>query len=195
MGMNPDLVIFYWLNNLVEKSPLLDTLALFIVNDYALPALFAFIVGALWFAGRDEREREVFKRGVLFTLLGLLAANLMVKICWIIFFRPRPFADLENVKILFYRPSVSSFPSEPVATLAALAFGVFLFERRVGAVMLLLTFLFALARVMAGAHYPSDVVAGALIGVGAVYLPMRYVPALNDLQTRVIGLAKKFGLQ
>lgn len=192
--MNPDIVLFYWLNGLVGLHPLSDAAALYLVNDYALPALFAFIVGALWFAGHDETERDAFKRGVLFTLIGVLVANLIVKLAWMSLFRPRPFAVLDNVRILFYRPSVSSFPSEPVATLMALAFGVWLFERRVGAVMLTLTILFALARVMAGVHFPSDVIAGVLIGLGAVYVPYRYMPALNNLNTRIISLAKRFGL-
>ena len=192
--MNPEVVLFFWLNRLTGLHPLLDTAALYLVNDYALPALFAFIVGALWFAGHDENERDAFKRGVLFTLTGVLVANLIVKLAWMSFFRPRPFAVLDEVKILFYRPSVSSFPSEPVATLMALAFGVWLFERRVGAVMLTLTVLFALARVMAGVHFPSDVIAGAVIGIGAVYVPYRYLPGLNRLNTQIISLAKRFGL-
>jgi membrane-associated phospholipid phosphatase len=123
--MNPDVIVFHWLNDLTGVSPLLDTLARYIVNDYAIPALFAFIVGALWFAGSDDAARDRFKRGVLFTLIGLLIANLIVKLFWMAYFRPRPFAVEEGVKLLFYRPSVSSFPSEPVATLAALACGVF----------------------------------------------------------------------
>ncbi len=192
--MNPDVALFYWLNDLTDKLAALDTIALYLVNDYAVPALFAFIVGALWFAGRDERARDVFKLGVLYTLFGLLVANLIVKLCWLAFFRPRPFAELENVKLLFYRPSVSSFPSEPVATLMALAFGVFLFERRVGSAMLALTFAFAFTRVMAGVHYPSDVIAGALLGAGAVYLPYRYCAPLRAMNLHLIGLAKRFGL-
>lgn len=192
--MNPDVALFYLLNGLTGRLAALDTLALYIVNDYAVPALFAFVVGALWFAGGDERERVVFKIGVLYTLFGLLVANLIVKLCWMTFFRPRPFAELDNVKLLFYRPSVSSFPSEPVATLTALAFGVFLFERRAGAAMLALTCAFAFTRVMAGVHYPSDVLAGALLGAGAVYLPYRYFAPLRAVNLYIIGLAKRFGL-
>lgn len=192
--MNPDAAIFYWLNGLIGNSSLLDTTVRYIVNDYALPALFAFLLGACWFAGKHAAERDRFKRGVLWTCFGVLTANLVVKLCWMTFFRPRPFAVLDNVNILFYRPSVSSFPSEPVATLTALACGVFLFERRVGAILLTLTFLFAVARVMAGVHYPSDVLAGALIGAGAVYLPYRFAPALDRWFARMIGLAKRFGL-
>jgi len=192
--MNPDHAAFYWLNSLVGKAALLDTAALYLVNDYALPALYAFIVGACWFAGHNPAERAHFKRGVLWTCVGVLCANLVVKLFWMTWFRPRPFAALDDVKILLYRPSVSSFPSEPVATLMALACGVFLFERRVGAVLLALTILFAGARVMAGAHYPSDALAGALIGAGAVWLPYRFAPRLNRLFARLINLANRFGL-
>ena len=79
-------------------------------------------------------------------------------------------------------------------TLAALAFGVWLCERRLGTVMLVLTAAFAFTRVMAGVHYPTDVVAGALIGGLAVYLPYRHWAGLDRLKTYTIRLAKRFGL-
>lgn len=192
--MNPDAALFHLINNLTGTSLPLDAVALLIVNDYAMPTLFALVVGGLWFAGRDEVEREKCKSAVLYALIGLLIANLIVKGFWMMFFRPRPFAVEEGVKLLFYRPSVSSFPSEPVATLAAIAMGVFLFERRLGWVMVALTVAFAFTRVMAGVHYPSDVIAGGLIGGLAVYLPYRYVPALATVNLRVIDFAKRFGL-
>jgi undecaprenyl-diphosphatase len=192
--MNPDAWLFHLINNLTHTFPPLDAAALLIVNDYALPALFAFLVGALWFSGHTETERERYQRGVLGTVVGVLVGNLVVKLFWIAFFRPRPFAVEDGVKLLFYRPSVSSFPSEPVMTLAALAFGVWLCERRLGTVMLVLTAAFAFTRVMAGVHYPTDVVAGALIGGLAVYLPYRHWAGLDRLKTHAIRLAKRFGL-
>lgn len=192
--MNPDVVLFHWINNLTGTFSWLDTAALAIVNDYAIPALFAFIVGGLWFAGSTDGERDAYQRSVIYAFIGLLLANLIVKLCWMLFFRFRPFAVEEGVKLLFYRPSVSSFPSEPVATLAALGLGVWLAARRLGVIMLLLTFLFAFTRVMAGVHYPSDVIAGFLIGVLSVYLPYRYIPALGVFSAQLIGLAKRFGL-
>jgi undecaprenyl-diphosphatase len=192
--MNPDSALFHLVNNLAGASPILDAFVSFLVNDYALPALFAFIVGALWFAGADRAQHERNQRGVLYTLLGLLIANVIVKACWMLFFRPRPFAMEDGVKLLFYRPSVSSFPSEPVATLTALAFGVFLFQPRLGSLMLGLTFAFAFGRVMAGVHYPSDVIVGVLIGVLAVYLPYRNLGVLDPLYGHLIRLANRFGL-
>ncbi len=192
--MNPDVALFHLINNLTATFPLLDSVARLVVNDYALPSLFAFIIGALWFAGRDQAEHEKYQRAVLYALIGLLIANVIVKMFWMAFFRPRPFAMEEGVKLLFYRPSVSSFPSEPVATLSALATGVFLFDRKLGWMMVALTSAFAFTRVMAGVHYPSDVIAGGLIGSLAVYLPYRFVPMLGKLNARVIRLARKFGL-
>src|SRR5581483_8019201 len=133
--MNPDVALFHLVNNLTGTFELVDRAALLVVNDYALPALFAWIVGALWFAGGTIQERERYERFVLYVVMGVLLANLVVKLCWMSFFRPRPFAVEEGVKLLFYRPSVSSFPSEPVATLAAMAAGVWLAQPRLGWLM------------------------------------------------------------
>lgn len=192
--MNPDVAVFHLINQLTGLNPLVDEVARFVVNDYAMPTLFAFVIGGLWFAGGTPEERERCQRAVLYAIVAVVLANLAVKFFWIAFFRPRPFAVEEGVKMLFYRPSVSSFPSEPVATLAALAFGVFLLERRVGAVLLALMTVFAFTRVMAGVHYPSDVLAAALLGGLGAYLPYRYVPALGKVFAWTLGLARQFGL-
>lgn len=192
--MNPDVALFHWFNQFAGQSVWLDWLVRALVNDYAVPTLFAFVIGGLWFAGASQAVREANQRGVLYALLGLLLANLVVKVNWMLYFRPRPFAIEEEVKLLFYRPAVSSFPSEPVATLIALATGVWLYNRRVGWGLLALTIAFALARVIAGVHYPSDVLGGAAIGFLATGVLYRYVKILDRLVALVIHTGRQVNL-
>jgi undecaprenyl-diphosphatase len=171
--MNPDVTLFHWINNFAGTSPLLDTVTRALVNDYALPTLFALISGAVWFAGADDEQTRLNQRGVLYALIGIALANVLIKLFQLNFFRPRPFAT-ETVKLLFYRPSVSSFPSEPVATMFCFVTGMWRFNRPVARGLLVVTLLFSAARVLAGVHYPSDILGGAVIGILCVWLPLRW---------------------
>jgi undecaprenyl-diphosphatase len=63
-----------------------------------------------------------------------------------------------------------SFPSDHAAVAFAIAFAVLAFSRRAGSVFLAAATLISLSRFALGLHYPSDVLAGALIGWAAALL-------------------------
>jgi len=54
-----------------------------------------------------------------------------------------------------------------------LAFGIWLYDRTLGTILLALAAILAFSRVYVGTHYPGDVVGGAVLGIavaGALYL-------------------------
>lgn len=60
----------------------------------------------------------------------------------------------------------SSFPSDHAALFFTLAIGVFFISRRLGIFALIYTTLFiCLPRIYLGLHFPTDIVAGAIIGI------------------------------
>ena len=63
-----------------------------------------------------------------------------------------------------------SFPSDHAAVAFAIAFGVLAFSRRAGILFLAAATLISLSRIALGLHYPSDVLAGALVGWAAALL-------------------------
>lgn len=191
--MNPDLALFHFLNDLAGRSPLLDWVVRALVNDYAVPTLLALMLGGLWASGSTEQERRRNQRAILYALIGLAVANAIMRGLQVYYFRPRPFAT-ETVKLLFYRPSVSSFPSVPVATMFCYVTGVWSANRRAALVMLAFTVAFAAARVIAGVHYPSDIVGGAFFGILATWLPMRYLGVLSPAVDWVVRLGQRFDL-
>ena len=190
--MNPDVALFHFLNDFAGQSPALDWLVRALVNDYAVITLMALSLGALWFAGGD-RDRPRNQRAVLMALLGIAIVNVLIKLMQLYYFRPRPFAT-ETVKLLFYRPSVSSFPSEPVATMFCFVAGVWAFNRPVARVLLIVASAFALSRVVAGVHYPADVVGGALLGVACTWLPVHHGRVLEPALRVVLLLSQRFNL-
>ncbi len=88
--------------------------------------------------------------------------------------RPRPFVtyDIEPLISAF---SSTSFPSGHTAQLFCAATVISLFRRKYAAPMFLLAFMVAVSRMYLYAHYPTDVLAGAIIGVAAAWFTIEYI--------------------
>ena len=188
--MNPDVWLFHLLNNFVGTIPALDWITRALVNDYAIPTALSLAAVWLWFAGDTEEERTRNRRAVIFIALGILFSQAFIKDLAQYYFRPRPFAT-ETVKLLFYRPSVSSFPSIPIAAAFTFAAGAWYGDKRVAKFLIGLGVLYALARVYAGVHYPSDVIGGALIGAGMVYIILRLRFVFEPIADFAIRIARR----
>jgi len=79
--------------------------------------------------------------------------------------RERPFARHSTVQELIAHRPGRSFPSRHVASAVAMASIGRRAHPRLGGVMGWLGWLLGMSRVAAGLHYPSDVLAGAALGV------------------------------
>ena len=98
--------------------------------------------------------------------LCFLIANLLLKN---LVARPRPYQTFPDLTTLTRRPRDYSFPSGHTAigfaSAAALFWSVPKKQRWIAVVLLVLSVLVALSRVYLGVHYPTDVLAGTVIGV------------------------------
>ena len=163
-----DELIVIWLNGLSGRSEAFDALMEVLMSDYLAPVWGSLVLLGLWFHGASADERWFNQ---LTTIAGALAvglANAQVMIANQLIFRSRPFVDLD-VAVRFYEPTDSSFPANPASVGFAIATAVFLRHRKLGGALYVLAGLWGVARVFAGVHYPSDILAGAAIGaVGAV---------------------------
>ena len=103
---------------------------------------------------------------VFFAVLSPLLAGELIK--WVVG-RGRPFvggqANTFNFAPFAGTEAHASFPSAHVITAAALAFAVSAVWPRARGAMIVYALLIAATRLVLLAHHPSDVVAGALIGV------------------------------
>ncbi|GAA2520868.1 bifunctional phosphatase PAP2/diacylglycerol kinase family protein [Streptomyces levis] len=135
--------------------------------------------GVVWLAAaaalaatRTPRARRAATRGLASTALAALATRALgprpVR-------RPRPaLAPYPLLRRL--RPVTTSFPSGRAARAAAFAAGVALESPAWGAVTAPVAGSVALARVRDRAHFPSEVLAGAALGVGAAFALRALVP-------------------
>ena len=160
-----DGAIVRFLNSGVGNVALFDWLMNVLVSDYFVPVAGSLLLVALWMTGTHER-RPLNQVTTMVTAGGIGVANAITTIVNGIVERPRPFVDNE-LTLLFYAPTDPSFPSNTAAVGFALATAVFLRHRRVGGALYALAFCWGFARVYAGVHYPTDVLAGACIGVVA----------------------------
>ena len=125
---------------------------------------------------------------LFFAVLGPLLAGEMIK--WIAG-RGRPFvggkADPFNFAPFAGTEAYASFPSAHAITGFALAFAVAAVWPRARAAMMVYALLIGISRLVLLAHHPSDVVAGALIGVVGA-MAVRYWFAARRL---VFGIGRE----
>ncbi|MFF1705964.1 bifunctional phosphatase PAP2/diacylglycerol kinase family protein [Streptomyces sp. NPDC058252] len=142
--------------------------------------------GVLWFAAaaaitatRTPRARRAAVRGLASLTLASATINTLGKRS---VRRSRPALDpVPLVRRLKRQPITTSFPSGHAASAAAFATGVALESRGWGAAVAPLATAVVLSRVYTGVHFPSDVLAGAVLGVGAAYAVRGLVPTRDHL--------------
>lgn len=166
--------------NGLTGSPVVDHIFRFIAQDFEY--LFICLV-ALAFLLPWRWHREQRRLGAVFaSAAGAIGLLINQPIAHAVD-RLRPYAaHPATAHLLIARTHDPSFPSDHATGGFALACGMFLYDRGLGAVLFVLAGLLAFARVYVGTHYPGDVLAGAVIGVLAAVALM--IPPARRLLER-----------
>ena len=144
------------------SNPFFDWLMpIFAWNAFFVPLLLLGGVALVWKGGPRGR---VFV--LLLALIIAMGDGLVINTIKHAFERPRPHEVIADANLLVGRGSSASMPSSHTATWFAGMLIAFLFYRRTIWFMLPLAITMAFSRVYVGAHFPSDVVVGTLLGLG-----------------------------
>lgn len=191
--MGFDTALFNLINGLATQAPLLDSVMRLLVNDYLIPTCLCLITAGLWFSGGSREDRANNQRLAVRIIVALLVANMLVKLCNLVYFRPRPFS-VQAVNLLFYRPSDSSLPGNPAAVAFTFAAVAWQGHRWLGVVLGVLAGLFGFARVYCGVHYPLDVVTGGMVAALSAYVVGKGQRLVEPLTDSIIRVARRLYL-
>jgi undecaprenyl-diphosphatase len=121
------------------------------------------ILGAVATLEQPRRAGRLWQL-ILAIALAYVLVDLVLKPA---FARSRPFEALLDVRVVgSWRPVTYSFPSGHACSAFAGAWVLSLMWQRVAALVWALAALIAFSRIYIGVHYPLDVLAGALLGLG-----------------------------
>jgi|SRR5215210_2331131 len=136
--------------------------------------LFLGLLAWLFFASRGHARQSARRGTIAAGLSAGLALGLASQIASLIG-RPRPFVDDPATVHLFTAHAADAgFPSDHATAAFAIATAILLRNRRWGLLALAMAIVLAVGRVAVGVHFPSDVIAGAVLGSATallLYLP------------------------
>ena len=167
----------HFISAYTNRSLFLDSLIVYVMENNLLTG--GVLMALFWWTWFTPTNAGLEKREVLLfgLLLSILAVFIARALALALPFRLRP---LQDALVHFKAPykvdatgliNWSSFPSDHAVLFFGIAAAVWMVSRPVGAVALCHTlFIINLPRVYAGIHYPSDIIAGAVLGIGIVSL-------------------------
>jgi membrane-associated phospholipid phosphatase len=175
-----DTTILTFLTHVASTSILFNNATRLIAGLYMFKGFVLVpILWCMWFqpGPRSEWRREMVIATIASGLLALAIGRLLAHYFP---FRLRP---VYNLQLHLHFPEAgqegelrtwSSFPSDHAMLWMSVATGIFLVWRRVGLFALLYTAVFiCMPRIYLGLHYPTDVLAGAVIGIAITTVATR----------------------
>ncbi len=146
------------------RSPALDWIMAFFsyINIHGLLSVALAIVLIIF-----KRTRRTGVQTLMSIALAYIIANLIIKH---IVIRPRPYMQYTDLIPLVEKPLDSSFPSGHAANVFAAATAIFLNNKKYGIIAIVFAVVVCFSRLYNLVHYPTDVLAGILIGIGAALL-------------------------
>lgn len=140
-------------------SPILDKLMIFITS-LGNGGLFWIALGLILLFQKNKNSKRkalnLFLSLIIFSLVGLVILKPLIG-------RPRPFM-VEAFNLLIKPPMGYSFPSGHTGSSFAAAFTIYYYNKKQGLLALILAALIGFSRMYLSVHYPTDVLAGLVLG-------------------------------
>ena len=190
--------VLLWINSLVGKSPILDRIMILLANDYFIPVVISLILLALWFLGGDMAQRESYHRAIIVAAVSMGSACGFVLACNHLYQHPHPFEEMpqlmDTVNRIFYPVHDPAFPSNTSAVTFAAATSVWQRSRKIGLLVFIPAILMPFGKIYAAVYWPSDIVAGAIVGILTAYFIKLIMPLFEPIVSLVFKILRKICL-
>jgi undecaprenyl-diphosphatase len=161
--------------------------SLFDAVELASIPLVVVATGLLWFLGRPGAAGRRWKVACASAYAAAAVAYLLAFVMHQLWARPRPYVT-HAIAHPWSNATDPSFPSDHTTVSFAIAWVVFAFSRRVGALFLALAAVISIGRLFIAAHYPGDVATGVLVGGLAALIVVRL---LRPFVVRVVKTVER----
>ncbi|MFA6397889.1 MAG: phosphatase PAP2 family protein [Candidatus Paceibacterota bacterium] len=174
---NLNIQIFKYLNSFAGQNVFLDKTIVFFATTFSTILIILAVLFLLFHKEKFKLESPFssiikFKRKISEIIVVFVASGfawILSKIIKTIITAPRPYLVFENIKTLFPYGGYDSFPSGHATFFAGLAMALYLYHKKVGIIFFIGALLIGVARIMAGVHFPVDILAGYAIGIFISY--------------------------
>ncbi len=166
--------IFYFFYNLSNKSPVFDTLVIFIANPFSYLVILAGIMFLFYHHEILPSRNPIFElikkwREIFFVFLTWTSAWFVASVLKLLIATERPVNALPHIFPLFEK-SGFAFPSGHATVFSALATSIYIRHKKIGILFFVAAVLIGVARVISGVHFPIDILGGFAIGITIAYL-------------------------
>lgn len=155
-------------------NPFLDTI-MPIITKFGDGGIFWIALAVVFLIFKKTRKMGLCMGLAL--LMGFITGNLLLKN---IVARIRPYDLNPEVELLVKHLSDFSFPSGHTLASFEAATAIFINNKKWGIPALVLAFLIALSRIYLYVHYPTDVLAAIILGIGFAVLSCAIVKKYQD---------------
>ncbi len=159
-----DLALFQYLNGWAGASPGRDMAIVFFAQYLAYLCVAAFFLFLVLRHGAAREKIRIFRVAVLSVIIARLGITEIIRF---FYHRPRPFTAYHVHQLIAEREW--SFPSGHAAFFFAMAAAIYGYDKKWGRAFFAASIAMGIARVIAGVHYPSDILGGAMVGIGVAY--------------------------
>lgn len=174
-------VIFQYLHGFSGQSICFDSLIIF--GAKYLPYLMVATLALFLVLGRD-RKREL--KMIFYAIISVVLSRLVItEIIRHFYPHLRPFQVYNFIPLIY--DTASSFPSGHAAFFFALATIIFIFHKKWGIVYFVGSFIIVLSRIMAGIHWPIDILGGILIGISSAIVIFKFCERKQIFQILGVG--------
>ena len=178
-----DTQLFFLLNNLAGLSTLSDFVIVFLASYLAYILIAIFLLFLLVIEHSNREKIQFF----LITVTSAIVARFgITEFVRFFYHRPRPFITLHVHQLL--TETSWSFPSGHATFFFAMSTAVYLYNKKWGIGFFIATIIMTVSRVIAGVHYPADIIGGAIVGIAVAYgtyHTVRKITALQPVETEI----------